>query len=446
MPQAVTRSTGARCYGATGLLVAALLTACVGGPAPVSPEDIPDLEARVQREPGNGALLARYGEALFAAGRCDTAMAVSRRAAAARPDDAVPVLIIGQCQERANQHDDAIAGYQRYLAHHDAAPGAAAVRARELLARRDKATAVARQAIIQERQLAPQPGDPQTIAILPLEVVGDSAYQPLSRGLAQMLISDLSLIQTFRMVERLQIGALLDELALGQGGRVDPATAARVGRLVQAGRMVSGLAAVSEAGPVRLEATVVQATGEVATADAVTGQLRDLLRLEKDLVVSLAARLGYTLSEAERRLILENGTQNLQAFLAYSRGLLAEDVGDFSRAALYFSDAVQADPNFQAAKLQQQAAAAAPAVQQAQGQVAVVVSQTGQQQQQTAAAPIGGALDSGMRDMAGTMSERSSGQTDRAVDSNTSAPSPVTRTEGTRETVTGTVNVRFQLP
>jgi len=448
MPKALVFDGRARSLLLTGGGAFLFLAACFGGgPAPVSPQDIPELEARLQREPGNAALLARYGEALFAANNCDSARAVSGRAAAARPDDAVPVLIIGQCQERADQHDQAIAMYGRYLTAYPNAEGTAAVRGREMLARRDKATADARAAIIRERQLAPEPGDPRTIAILPLQVVGDSAYQPLSRGLAQMLISDLSLIQSFRMVERLQIGALLDELSLGQGGRVDPSTAARVGRLVQAGRLVSGVASVSEDGPVRLEASVVQGTGEVANADAVTGQLRDLLRLEKDLVVSLAGRLGYTLSEAERRLILENGTQNLQAFLAYSRGLAAEDVGDFSRAALHFSAAVQADPGFQAARVQQQAAAAAPAVQQAQsGQMAVVVQQTGQQQQQqTTEAP--NALGSGVGDLAGTTSEQTA-PTAPPTGSNTNAANPPTTitNSGTTDRVTGTVTVRFRLP
>src|SRR3989441_9603871 len=43
-----------------------------------------------------------------------------------------------------------------------------------------------------------------------------------------------TLFRSLRLLERLQIGVLLDELKLGQSERADPATAARVGRLLRA--------------------------------------------------------------------------------------------------------------------------------------------------------------------------------------------------------------------
>jgi tetratricopeptide (TPR) repeat protein len=432
--------------------VAALLVgtlACAGrGPGEVSPQEIPNLEARVAREPGNAALQSRYAAALFAANRCDAAQEAAGRALALKADDAVATLIAGQCLEKAGQYDQAIERYARFSSAHANARGAAAIRARELLARRAQATAGARAALLREQELAQQPADPQTVAVLPVEIVGDSSYQPLSRGLAQMLISDLALLQRFRMVERVQLGALMDELRFSQTARVDPATAARVGRLVQAGRMVQGLATIPRTGPVRLQATLVQGSGEVADAGEVSGNLRGLLQLEKDLVVQLAGRMGYTLSEAERRRILENGTQNLQAFLAYSRGLLAEDAGDFSRAALYFGEAVQADPGFQAAREQQQASAAAPAVQQGGTQVATVVAQTGVQ----APAPpqVPNALGTAVGDLAATQSEQNASgtrqTTQQAGTTTTSQPPPTTREAGTTDRVTGTVNIKFPLP
>ncbi|MSR06669.1 MAG: hypothetical protein EXR93_06365 [Gemmatimonadetes bacterium] len=340
MPEPHSRFNAARIL--RGLPLLAALTACAGrGPAAVSPQEVPDLAARLQKEPDNANLLVRYAAALFAGGSCDSAQPVARRAMGARPSDAVPVMVLGQCQERAGEYDRAVATYETYLGANSKGNGAPAVRARQLLARRDQATSMARRALIQEQQLAQQPGDARTIGILPLQIIGDSSYQPLSRGLAQMMISDIGMLNQFKLVERVQIGALLDEMKFSQGTRVDPATAARVGRLVQAGRIVQGLATIPSSGPVRLEASVVERTGEVGNAGQVNGQMRDLLRLEKDLVVSVVTRLGYTLSVAERQAILENGTQNVQAFLAYSRGLLAEDAGDYSRAALYFSELVR---------------------------------------------------------------------------------------------------------
>ncbi|MBI4420603.1 MAG: hypothetical protein HY560_07230 [Gemmatimonadetes bacterium] len=444
-----------RCI-ALALAAAAAVTvlACAGrAPARVSPQEIPDLEARLAGEPSNTALLGRYAEALFAATRCDTAQVVARRLLATNPADAVATLIVGQCQERAGQYDDAIALYDRYASQNAGSRQVGAVRGRALLARRDHSTAQARAALRREQELAQQPGDPQTVAVLPLQIVGDSSYQSLSRGLAQMMISDLALLQRFRMVERLQLGAVLDEIRFAQGDRVDPTTAARVGRLVQAGRLVQGLATIPRDGPVRLEASVVQQTGEVSGAEQVDGRLRELLQLEKDLVIALAGRLGYTLSEAERQAVLENGTRNVQALLAYSRGLLSEDAGDYARAALYYSEAVQADPNFQVAREQQQAAAAAPALQQAaaSGNVTGAVAQTGAQQPAPAQAPASSALNNGVADMAGTTSEKntaSSAQNTGQQAANTQAAQPNTTTTqtGTTQTATGTVTIIFRLP
>lgn len=445
MPLPILRFSVRRALRCLPLLAA--LEACAGrGPGVVSPQEVPDLAARLQKEPGNSALLVRYAAALFAAGNCDSAQAAARRAMSAKPDDGVPVMVAGQCQERAGQHDAAIATYDAYLTAHPKANGAPAVRARQMLARRDQATGLARRAMIQEQQLAQQPGDSQTIGILPLQIVGDSSYQPLSRGLAQMIISDIGVLRRFRMVERLQIGALLEELKFSQGGRVDPATAARVGRLIQAGRMVQGLATIPSTGPVRLDASVVQRTGEVANADQVGGPLRELLRLEKELVVSIVTRLGYTLSIAERQAILENGTQNLQALLAYSRGLEAEDAGEFSRAAAYFSDAVQADPGFQAARDEQQSSAAATMVQEAQGgQVADVVSKTGAQDP-SRETPAPSPVDDAVRQMAGTTSENTSGgSTNTGNNTNLSNPTTPTR-EGTSANLTGIVRLPIPIP
>src|SRR2546422_4206699 len=46
---------------------------------------------------------------------------------------------------------------------------------------------------------------------LPLVIAGDSSFQPLSRGLAELLTTDLALIRTLRLLERLQIGAVRSE-------------------------------------------------------------------------------------------------------------------------------------------------------------------------------------------------------------------------------------------
>ncbi len=437
-------------------LCAALVVGCgLGHVSEVSPSEIPALERRLTESPRDGSLLLRYAAALFAAERCDSAVAVARSGTALRPEDALGPLVIGQCLEQRGDYDRAIGVYRRYLDDHADERGARAVSAREMLALRGRATARARAALERESEQAQVVTDPQVVAVLPLQVVGDSQYQPLSRGLAQIFTSDLGLLERFRMVERLHLNALLEEMRLGQTDAVDQTTAARVGRLLRAGRMVQGTAAIPDEGNTRLEASVVMSNGEVTSPTSRTGRLRELLDLEKEVVVDIASQLGYVLSEAERQLILENGTRNLTAFLAYSRGLLAEDVGDYSAAAMHFAEAVRADPDFQAAREGFRANDIAPVVQEA---TAAEVTVTAAEPTVEPENVLGGtvpldaaasALGSTVLDIGATQSEQVAQMSDqtetttRATGSTIAVNNP---TEVIVQTTTGVIRIIFRLP
>jgi tetratricopeptide (TPR) repeat protein len=368
---------------------------------------------------------------------------------AIRPEDALGPLVLGQTLERQGNYDQAIAVYADYLAAFPEHDGAPAVRARDLFARRARANEQARVALAQEAELSQRPADPQTIAVLPLAVAGDSSYQPLSRGLAEMFTSDLALLQRFRMVERLEVGALLDEMQLAEAGRVEAATAARMGHLLRAGRMVQGLAAIPPDADVRLEASVVRPDGQVTSPQAATGRLRDLMQMEKQVVIGIAGQLGYVLSVAERQMILESGTQSLVAFLAYSRGLVAEDLGDFPTAALHFADAVRADPDFTAARNNYQRSVAAEEVSGAPDEQVAVLSGTSVVDPMLLPAPVADVMASTLGDIASTQAERNQAAarqqtTQQATTTSNASPPPtlVKEAPGAR----GTVRVIFRLP
>jgi Curli production assembly/transport component CsgG len=355
--------------------VSCLGAACSGGarPAPVAPADIPALQTQARQQPNNALVRFRLAAALLGAGRTDTAIVVARSGQLLAPGDVLGPLLVGACQEKNGRPDLAFATYSEFAAQHPKARGVAAVRAKAVLALRAQAEQTARQALARESTLTAMAPEPSTLAVLPLTIAGDSTFQPLSRGLAELLTSDLALVRTLRLLERVQIGVLLDELKLGQSQRADAATAARVGRLLRAERMVQGVAAIARDGPVRLSAAVVRGDGTARSGAQANGSFRQLLDLEKQLVFSLAAQLGIQLTEAERQRILRQGPKNLAAFLAYSDGLDALDRGDYRSAAGAFGAAAHADPSFQAAQQQQQAAQAAPAMQQSSGADVVTV-------------------------------------------------------------------------
>src|SRR5207244_4536613 len=157
----------------------------------------------------------RLGAAVAAAGRCASAGVVARPGLALEPDNVLGPLVLGACREQADRYDEAVAIYSDFAAQHPNARGVAALRAKAQLALRAAAERTARQALAREAQLALQPPQPATVAVLPLVIARDSSVQPLSRGLAELVTTDLAYIRTLRLLERLQIGILLGQAKPG---------------------------------------------------------------------------------------------------------------------------------------------------------------------------------------------------------------------------------------
>ena len=378
----------------------------------------------------------------MAAGRCDTAVVVANAGQTLAPGQALGAMVIGGCQEKDGRYDLAYATYTDFANRYPQARGVAAVRALGQLALRTQATQTAKLALARESTLTSQAPEPSTLAILPVTIAGDSSLQPLSRGLAEMMTSDLAMVRSLRLLERVQIGTLLDELKLAQSARTDPATAARVGRLLRAERMVQGVAAITENGPVRMAAAVVSGDGTVRSGAQANGTFKQLLELEKQLVFGLATQLGIQLTDAERQRILRQGPKNLAAFLAYSEGLEALDRGDYRAAAAAFGAAARADPSFQAAQQQQQAAAAAPAVQASPGDVVTVVEAVAQLTTPSEPASVG-ALQQATAELTPTLNDAVT-QTGTAAIQN--HPTPESKGINSVVQASGVLRIIFHLP
>jgi len=209
----------------------------------------------------------------------------------------------------------------------------------------------ARQALAHEASLAAMPPESNTVAVMPFAYGGTNAdIQALSRGFAQLLVTDLAKSRQLRVLERERMQAMLDEIGLADSGRVDTMTAVRSGHMLRAARVVQGSLTDLPGNALRVNAVVV----DVATAGAGgtangSDQLTRLFALEKQIAVSVFGAMGVQLSPAERSAIEQRPTQNVQAFLAYSRGLVAQDSGDYAAAQADFNDAVNLDPSFRAA-------------------------------------------------------------------------------------------------
>ncbi len=132
----------------------------------------------------------------------------------------------------------------------------------------------------------------QRIAVLPFEEVGGTTRdKQLGLLVAAELMTALQRDHGVMLVERSQLAKVIDELALGQSGLVDPAQSTEVGRLAGAQALVLG--SVSEAGDrYSVNARIVGALdGQVKAAEQVDLPAGDLVALSSEAVV-LRSRAG----------------------------------------------------------------------------------------------------------------------------------------------------------
>ncbi|MBA3854705.1 MAG: hypothetical protein C0503_09825 [Gemmatimonas sp.] len=340
-----------------------LLALLVGAATPLAAQRDPiaRLEATRAANPRNVAALRALGVAYFKANRFGEARTVLDQARGLDPRDGVSALYAGMAAERLEDFAGAKNAYNEYLRVGRSRRTRTQIQQRLVVLARAEVVAAAKQAVANEATLSQTPGDRRTIAVPPFKFSGPEAetYAPLERGFAELMITDLSRSSQLTVVERDRMQAIADEIRLGASDRVDAASAVRAGKLMRAGRLVNGSMVQSGSGLV-IESNVIDVnTGALAAPVSVTNQLDNLFAMQKQLVFQVFTQLGVTLTPAERQLVDRQATTNLNAFLAYSRGLLAADDGRFEDASRYFQEARSLDPGFGAAATRFNAAQAA---------------------------------------------------------------------------------------
>ena len=189
--------------------------------------------------------------------------------------------------------------------------------------------------------------NPETLAILPFEnnsITDPDRYAPLSKGLSAMLITDLSKSQTaLKLIERGKIAALLKEIALGQSGGVDEATAVRAGKILGARCIAFGSFMVIGK-QMRIDTRIIKVeTSELLMAESIQGKKDDFMALEQNLAGKIAAALNVELKDRSAP-----AESDIDAALCFSRGLDLLDNGDKQAARQMFKKCIELDPAYQA--------------------------------------------------------------------------------------------------
>lgn len=396
------------------------------------------LSGRLAANPGSGAANRDLGIWYYKANRFQEARVPLEKARQIDPKDGVAALYAGLAAEQAKDYAAAKNAYNAYLAVGKTSRVKNDIRARLVVVTKEEAKAAAKDAVSKEAQIAQVQGSPTVIAVLPFTINSTNPdYQPLQVGLADLVISDLAKVKRVTVVERDKIQAISDEIALVKGGNIDATSAVRAGKLIQAGSIVKGsLLNTQGANFTMSSVTVSTATsGQVGAGLNENRTMDQLFSAEKDLVGQTFKDLGITLTPAEQQDVDRRPTSSLNAFLAYSRGLMAEDAGRLDEAARFFESARSQDPGFGAALQRAQSAAAAN-----QGTAKVEAGLRGTSEGQTASAAAtgsssGAALSTTLNTVIGDVNPTTTNSV--AATNNTSSAAPPTTRPAAAE-ATGT--------
>ena len=176
---------------------------------------------------------------------------------------------------------------------------------------------------------------------------------PLVKGLADMLISELSTNGAIRVLERDQLQQLAKERELSATGRVDRESAVRIGKILGADHMIFGGFVTDTRGAIRIDARAVNVeTSQVEHVETVSGRQQELLSLVNELAGKL--NRGMKLPEIPRgvrQASLERARKvPLEAAMLYSRALAAKDGGNAKEAVLLLQRSLATFPEYEPAR------------------------------------------------------------------------------------------------
>ena len=175
--------------------------------------------------------------------------------------------------------------------------------------------------------------------------------KPLTKGIADVLISELADNPAIKVVERDALQSILSEQKLATDGTVDKETAVKVGKLLSAHHMLTGGFVTDPSGTMVLTVRSVNVeTSAIEYTASVTDKTASLLSIIHRLAVKLNA--GLKLPDIPRNVGEARAAKDekipFQAVMLYSRGLQAKDEGKKQDAIQLFNQALAAFPSYDA--------------------------------------------------------------------------------------------------
>jgi TolB-like protein len=207
--------------------------------------------------------------------------------------------------------------------------------------------------------LAQETATKRTVAVLYFDnnsLMKKDEMEPLSKGLADMLITELSKIEQFQVVERANLQQILEEMKLGQSGAIEGSKAQEVGKMLGAENLILGSYMLMLDGKLRIDARLVEVeTGKTLKAEEETGSPKDLSQMVNNLVRRHANNMNVKLSSDQNQALRQSENKSFDAALLYAKGLEYEDAKDYLNARKMYMQALKLNPKFIRARSRLQA-------------------------------------------------------------------------------------------
>ncbi|HUI11626.1 MAG TPA: hypothetical protein VL221_14930 [Bacteroidota bacterium] len=337
-------------------LLPILLCACGTTGTVENPADyegtVRKLQERLVTNPSDAEALRDLGVIYFETHQYPQARDYLKKASMANEHDGKTLFYLGMTREYDNDLKGALGAYINYTDIASSSPYHKLMEARYYVVTRELIADQFRELAASEDSLGRQNTPSNAVAVFPLVYQGtDQKFSALGMGLSEMMTIDLGHVKKLRLVERLRVEELMNELRFSASSAVDPSTAPRLGKFLAAGEIVGGSYNVPGGSTLRMDvASQDIGKSKPPSTETESDQLENLFRVQKEIVFKVVKGMGITLTRAEIDDIQRIPTKNLQAFIAYSVGLEKEGQGDFEAAGVYFHQASALDPSFAPAK------------------------------------------------------------------------------------------------
>ena len=308
-------------------------------------------QEQLQRSPDRADLWRKLGTAYYQLNRPDDALKAFEKASDLDPSDGTSLVYEGMIYEQKNDLDRAGKRYADYLALNKNDKLSEQIKYRLRWIEDNRLKQLVDDAVANENKVKIDNILKNSVAVVRFS--SDSLSEklkPLGRGIAELIYNDLSYVPDLKLVERLELPRLQDELKLSQSEFTDKFTAPRIGKILGAAKIVTGQITETSGG-VGIDCGIIDVgPGLAEYPGGEQGKLNDIFAMQKKLTLSIIDKLGYKITPAIKNKIDKSPTESYLALMAYSRGLDYADRGLYPQAENEFKTALSEDPNFSLAK------------------------------------------------------------------------------------------------